>query len=137
MVHDALRRGFAGTLVDIAERSGVSGYLGDGSQRWPAVHRQDAAHLYRLAFEQAPAGSVFHGVAEEGITLRALAERIGTLCDVPVRAVPPEQAEAHFGWLAALVATDAPASSTTTRRLLGWEPCHADLFDDLAQFLRR
>ena len=137
MVHDAARRGFAGALVELAERTGMSGYLGDGSQRWPAVHRQDAASLYRLALEEAPAGSVLHGVGEEGISLRALASRIGVLCDVPVRAVPIEQAEAHFGWLAGLAATDAPASSAATRRLLGWEPSHRALVDDLECFVER
>ncbi len=137
MVHDAARRGFAGALVEIAERTRMSGYAGNGSQRWPAVHRQDAALLYRLALEQAPAGSVLHGVGEEGISLRALAARIGGLCDVPVGAVPIVQAEAHFGWLAGLVATDAPASSAITRRLLGWEPSHRELIDDLAHFVEK
>jgi nucleoside-diphosphate-sugar epimerase len=137
MVHDAVRRGFAGTLVDIAERSGVSGYLGDGSQRWPAVHRRDAARLYRLALEKAPAGCVLHGVDEEGVSLRSLAARIGALCDVPARAIATEQAEVHFGWLAGLVATDAPASSTTTRRLVSWQPAHPELFDDLVHFVER
>jgi nucleoside-diphosphate-sugar epimerase len=103
MVHDAVRRGFAGTRANIAKRTGMSGFLGDGSQRWPALHRQDAALLYRLALEQAPAESVLHGIDEEGILLRALAGRIGALCDVAVPAVPIEQAEAQFGWLAGLI----------------------------------
>jgi nucleoside-diphosphate-sugar epimerase len=137
MVHDAARRGFAGTLVEIAERTGMSGDLGDPPQRWPAVHRQDAASLYRLALEQAPEGDVLHGVGEEGISLRALAARIAELCDVPVGAVPIEQAEAHFGWLTGLVATDAPASRAITGRLLGWEPSHRELIDDLAHFVEK
>jgi len=137
MVHDAVRRGFAGTLIDIARRTGMSGYLGDGSQRWPAVHRQDAALLYRLALEHAPAGSVLHAVDEEGIPLAVLAGRIGALCGVPVRPIPIEQADAHFGWLARLVATDAPASSAMTRRLLGWRPSHRELIDDLAHMVEK
>jgi nucleoside-diphosphate-sugar epimerase len=131
-VHERVKRGFAGALVDIAERSGLAGYLGDGSQRWPALHRQDAARLYRLAVEQAPARAVLHGVAEQGVRLRAIAELIATRLGVPVRQVPADQAEAHFGWLATLAGTDAPASSTATRSLLAWEPTHPGLLDDLA-----
>lgn len=131
VVHDGVRRGFAGALAGIAERTGISGYLGDGSQRWPTVHRRDAARLYRLAAERAPAGSVMHGVGEEGVPIRAIAERIASHIHVPARPVQPEQAGAHFGWLAALVATDAPASSAATRRLLDWEPSGPGLLDDL------
>ncbi|HVR10464.1 MAG TPA: 3-beta hydroxysteroid dehydrogenase, partial [Thermoanaerobaculia bacterium] len=123
---------FAGALVDAAERSGLAGYLGDGSQRWPALHRQDAARLYRLAVEQAPAGAVLHGVGEQGVRLRAIAELIGTRLGVPVRQVPAEEAEAYFGWLATLAGTDAPASSATTQSLLAWQPDHPGLLDDLA-----
>jgi nucleoside-diphosphate-sugar epimerase len=131
-VHERVRRGFAGMLVGIAEESGISGYVGDGSQRWPAVHRQDAARLYRLAAEKAPAGSVLHGVGEEGVPLRDIAEVIGARLGIPVRAVPRERAAAHFGWLATIVSADAPASSAATRRVLGWEPSHAGLLDDLS-----
>jgi nucleoside-diphosphate-sugar epimerase len=130
-VHEREKRGFASALIDIAERSGVSGYLGDGSQRWPALHRQDAARLYRLAVEHAPAGSVLHGVGEQGVALRAIAELIAARLGLPARPVPAEQAEAHFGWLATLVGTDAPASSQATRVLLSWEPSHPGLLDDL------
>ena len=130
-VHERVRRGFVGALIDIARRSGVSGYLGDGSQRWPALHRQDAARLFRLAVERAPAGSVLHGVGEEGVALRAIAELIGDRLDVPARAVPAADAEGHFGWLATLVGTDAPASSATTRRLLDWGPKDPGLLDDM------
>jgi nucleoside-diphosphate-sugar epimerase len=133
VVHDGVRRGFAAALADIAERAGFSAYLGDGSQRWPAVHRQDAARLYRLAAERAPAGSVLHGVGEEGVSVREIACRIASHLGVPARAIPPDQAEAHFGWLAGLVATDAPASSAATRSLMGWEPSHRGLLDDLDQ----
>lgn len=130
-VHDRVRRGFVGTLVDVAARSGFSGYVGDGAQRWPTLHRHDAALLYRLALEQAPAGSVLHGTGETGVPLKAIAETIGAGLALPVQAIPPEQAGEHFGWLGALVATDAPASSVATRRLLGWRPTHPGLLDDL------
>ncbi len=130
-VHERVKRGFAGALVDAAQRSGFAGYLGDGSQRWPALHRQDAARLYRLAMERAPAGSVLHGVGEQGVRLRDIAGVIAARLGVPTRPVPAGQAEAYFGWLAALAGTDAPASSTVTRSLLGWEPTHPSLLDDL------
>jgi nucleoside-diphosphate-sugar epimerase len=130
-VHERVKRGFAGALVDAAQRSGTAGYLGDGSQRWPALHRQDAARLYRLAVEQAPAGAVLHGVGEQGVQLRAIAEVIAARLGVPVRQVPADQAEAHFGWLATLAGTDAPASSAATRSLLAWQPVHPGLLDDL------
>ena len=126
------KRGFAGALIDAAQRSGLAGYLGDGSQRWPALHRQDAARLYRLALEEAPAGSVLLGVGEQGVPLRAVAEVIAARFGVPVRQVPADQAEAYFGWLAPLAGTDAPASSVATRSLLGWEPACRGLLDDLA-----
>jgi nucleoside-diphosphate-sugar epimerase len=131
-VHERVRRGFAGALVEAAQRSGYAGYLGDGSQRWPALHRQDAARLYRLAVEQAPSGAVLHGVGEQGVPLRAIAELIGARLGLPVRPVPADQAEEYFGWLAALAATDAPASWAATRSLLAWEPTHPGLLDDLA-----
>jgi nucleoside-diphosphate-sugar epimerase len=131
-VHERVRRGFAGALVEAAQRSGYAGYLGDGSQRWPALHRQDAARLYRLAVEQAPSGAVLHGVGEQGVPLRAIAELIGARLGLPVRQVSADQAEEYFGWLAALAATDAPASSAATRSLLAWEPTRPGLLDDLA-----
>jgi nucleoside-diphosphate-sugar epimerase len=131
-VHERVRRGFAGALVDAAQRSGLAGYLGDGSQRWPALHRQDAARLYRLAVEQAPAGAILHGVGEQGVPLRAIAELIAARLGLPVQQIPADQAEEYFGWLAALAATDAPASSAATRSLLAWEPTHPGLLDDLA-----
>jgi nucleoside-diphosphate-sugar epimerase len=131
-VHERVKRGFVGALVDAAQRSGVAGYLGDGSQHWPALHRQDAASLYRLAVERAPAGTVLHGVGEEGVRLRDIAELIAARLGVPARQVPAGQAEAYFGWLATLVGTDAPASSAVTRSLLAWEPTRPGLLDDLA-----
>jgi nucleoside-diphosphate-sugar epimerase len=131
-VHEHVKRGFAGALVDAEERSGYAGYIGDGSKRWPALHRQDAARLYRLAVEQAPAGAVLHGVGEQGVPLRAIAELIAARLGVPARQVPADQAEEYFGWLAALAGIDAPASSAVTRSLLGWEPAGPGLLDDLA-----
>ncbi|GLZ14977.1 putative NAD-dependent epimerase/dehydratase [Actinomadura sp. NBRC 104425] len=131
-VHDQVRRGFVGALIDTAERTGISAYVGDGSQRWPTVHRQDAARLFRLAMDSAPAGSVLHAVGEDGVRLRAIAEFIGGRLGIPVRSVPADQAEAHFGRLSSVVGTDAPASSIATRRLLGWQPSGPGLLDDLA-----
>lgn len=130
-VHDRVKRGFVGALIDAAQRSGVAAYLGDGSQRWPALHRQDAARLYRLALEHAPAGSVLHGVGEPGVALRAVAELIAARLELPARPLCAEEAEAHFGWLAGFVGLDAPAESTTTRSLLSWQPAHPGLLDDL------
>jgi nucleoside-diphosphate-sugar epimerase len=123
--------GFMATLVAIARAKGVSGYLGDGSNRWPAVHRLDSAHLFRLALEQAPAGSTLHAVADEGVQIRAVAEVIGRHLDLPVVSIAPEDAAAHFTWLAGFIGADSPASSTLTRELLGWHPAQPGLIDDL------
>ncbi|MET8807642.1 SDR family oxidoreductase [Streptomyces sp. NPDC004546] len=123
--------GFMSTLVAIAREKGVSGYIGDGANRWPAVHRLDAAHLFRLAVERAPAGSVLHGVAEEGVAIRDVAEVIGRHLDVPVVSVAPEAAAGHFGWMAGFIGLGLPASSTLTRELLGWKPTHPSLLEDL------
>jgi nucleoside-diphosphate-sugar epimerase len=118
-------------LVGIARGKGVSGYIGDGSNRWPAVHRLDAAHLFRLALEETPPGSTLHAVADEGVPIRAIAEVIGRHLDLPVVAISPEDAAEHFGWLAAYLTADSPASSALTRELLGWQPTHPGLIDDL------
>jgi nucleoside-diphosphate-sugar epimerase len=123
--------GFLATLVRIARDKGVSGYIGDGSNRWPAVHRLDAARLFHLALEKAPAGSTLHAVADEGVPIRAVAEVIGRHLDLPVVAVSPDEAGGHFSWLAGFLAADSPASSTLTRELLGWQPTHPELIDDL------
>ena len=130
-VHGDGDHGFMATLVGIARDKGVSGYLGDGSNRWPAVHRFDAAHLFRLAVEQAPAGSVLHAVADEGVPIRAIAEVIGRHLDLPVAAISPEDAAGHFTWLGGFIGTDSPASSALTRELLGWQPAQPGLLDDL------
>jgi len=118
-------------LVDIARRTGVSAYVGDGSSRWPAVHRLDAARLFRLALEAAPAGSVLHGVADEGVPTREIAAVVGRHLDVLLTAIAPEDAGDHFGWLAAFFAADVPASSALTRARLGWAPEQPGLIADL------
>jgi len=130
-VHGDGDHGFMATLVGIARDKGVSGYLGDGSNRWPAVHRFDAAHLFRLAVEQAPAGSVLHAVADEGVPVRAIAEVIGRHLGLPVAAIAPEDAAGHFTWLGGFIGIDSPASSALTRELLGWQPVQPGLLDDL------
>ncbi|GAB2520975.1 SDR family oxidoreductase [Nocardia heshunensis] len=131
-VHSEAKRGFVARLVDIARTHGVSGYIDEGTQRWPAVHRLDAARLFRLALEAAPAGSVWHGVAEDGVRIRDIAQDIGRGLSVPVRSVPAATAVEHFGWLAGVLGLDSPASATLTRERLGWEPTHPGLLEDLA-----
>jgi nucleoside-diphosphate-sugar epimerase len=123
--------GFMAALVGIARAKGVSGYIGDGSNRWPAVHRLDSAHLFRLALEKAPAGSTLHAVADEGVPIRDVAVVIGRHLDVPVVSVPPEQAGEHFSWLGGFIGADSPASSALTRELLGWQPTQPGLIEDL------
>jgi nucleoside-diphosphate-sugar epimerase len=130
-VHGEGDHGFLATLVGIDRDHGVSGYIGDGTNRWPAVHRLDAAHLFCLALERAPAGSVLHAVADEGVPIRAVAEVIGRHLDLPVVSIAPEDAGAHFSWLGAFLGTDSPASSALTRGLLGWQPVQPGLLDDL------
>ena len=131
-VHGEGDPNFVATLVALAREKGVSGYL-DGGGCWPAVHRDDAATLFRLAVESAPAGSVLHGAAEEGVPLQAIAEAIGSRLGVPAAPIAPEQAEEHFGWLSGFVAIDVRASSAQTRERLGWEPRHPGLLEDIEQ----
>ncbi|MFF9135395.1 SDR family oxidoreductase [Streptomyces sp. NPDC014806] len=126
-VHNQGRGGFAGLLTDIARRSGVSGFPGDGAQRWPAVHALDAAVLFRLALEQAEAGTSWHAVADEGDQVRDIAAVIGRRLGLPVESVPLDT----YGPLGPIFATDQPASSTHTRQELGWEPKHPSLLQDL------
>ncbi|MDI5981638.1 SDR family oxidoreductase [Amycolatopsis magusensis] len=131
-VHSTLdHSGFVPSLIEIARTTGVSGYLGDGASRWPAVHTLDAARVYRLALEQAPAGSRLHAVADEGVPFREIAEAIGRHLGVPATAIPAEQAPAHFGFLAWIVPLDVPVSSARTQELLGWRPEHPGLLADL------
>jgi nucleoside-diphosphate-sugar epimerase len=130
-VHGDGDHGFMATLIGIDRERGSSGYIGDGSNTWPAVHRLDAAHLFCLAFEKAPAGSALHAVDDEGVPLRDVAEVIGRHLDVPVVSVAPENAVDHFSWLGRFLGIDSHASSTITRELLGWEPTHPGLIEDL------
>jgi nucleoside-diphosphate-sugar epimerase len=132
-VHGEGDHGFLARLVEIAREKGVSGYVADGANRWPAVHRLDAAHLVRLAVQAAPAGSVLHAVADEGVPTRLIAEAIGHGLDLPVVSVPAEAAADHFGWIGGFFAADAPASNDLTRELLGWTPTQPGLLDDLAE----
>jgi nucleoside-diphosphate-sugar epimerase len=132
-VHGDGDKGFVAILVGIARAKGASAYVGDGSSRWPAVHRLDAARLFRLALEQAPAGSTLHAVADEGVPIREIAEAIGRRLEVPVAGISADDAAEHFGFLGHALALDSPASSAETRRLLGWEPTHPGLLDDLDQ----
>ena len=132
-VHGDGDNGFVATLVGIARQRGVAGYVGDGSNRWPAVHRSDAARLARLAVEAAPAGSVLHAAADEGVVFREIAEAIGNRLDIPTKSVAPEDAPEHFGFMAHFVALDSPVTATITRDLLGWEPTGPSLLEDLEQ----
>ncbi|MEG8182721.1 SDR family oxidoreductase [Nocardia terpenica] len=132
-VHGPGDYGFIGALVATARKSGRSAYIGDGANRWPAVHRLDAATLFRLALEKAPAGSVLHGAAENGVTLKSIAETIARALDLPLVSLTPDEAVAHFPspFLAAAYGIDAPVSSVRTRALLGWSPTHPTLLADL------
>jgi nucleoside-diphosphate-sugar epimerase len=133
-VHSTLdRNGFIPTFISIARSKGVSAYVGDGANRWPAVHTLDAARLYRLALESAPAGSRLHAVGDEGITFRRIAEGIGRGLNLPVISIPPTEAEAHFGFLSAHAQADNPSLSTLTQDLLGWKSVQPGLIDDLGQ----
>lgn len=132
-VHGDGDHGFVPMLIGIAREKRVSAYIGDGLNRWTAVHRLDAAPLYRLALEKATAGARFHGVAEEGIAFRDLAEAIGRGLDVPVVAKSPDEAAAHFGWFAGFAALDCPASSKLTQERLGWRQVQRSLLADLEE----
>ena len=134
-VHDESdKHGFLPRLITTARAKGVSAYIGDGFNRWPAVHRLDAAHLYRLALESAPAGSRLDGVGDEGVPFRDIASVIGHHLNLPVVSISREEAEAHFGaFLGTVAAVDRPRSSTLTQELLGWRPVHPRLLEDLEQ----
>jgi nucleoside-diphosphate-sugar epimerase len=130
-VHSRGRYGFVSGMIDIARATGISGYLGEGNNRWPATDTRDVAWVYRLALESAPTGSRLHAVAEEGITVRQIATTIGRLLDVPVTPVATEDAERHFSYLSAIAGLDNPASSQITRDTLGWTPTRPGLISDL------
>jgi nucleoside-diphosphate-sugar epimerase len=131
-VHSDLdHHGFVPRLIAIAREKGVAGYVGNGANRWPAVHTRDAARLFRLALDVAPAGSRLHGVGDEGVPVRDIAQTIGRHLGVPAATIAPEEAEAHFGFLSAFVAIDNAISNALTRERVGWEPSHPGLLADL------
>lgn len=130
-VHGNGDHGFVPHLIGVARENGVSAFIGDGLNRWPAVHRLDAAHLYRLALEKGNAGATYHGVADEGVPTREIAEAIGRGLKLPVVSKSQEAAADHFGWIARFFGIDGPASSTQTQQQLGWRPIQAGLIADL------
>jgi nucleoside-diphosphate-sugar epimerase len=132
-VHDTARQGLITYAVAVAREKGLSAYVGDGLNRWPAAHLLDTARLYRLALEAAQRGATYHAVAEEGVPLRDIAEVIGRALRVPVASIAADEAEAHFGWLAAFAGRDVPASGTQTQKRLGWRPTGPGLIADLQQ----
>jgi nucleoside-diphosphate-sugar epimerase len=130
-VHGAGDHGFIAALVAIARQKGAAGYVGDGTNHWPAIHRSDAAQITRLGLEKAPAGTLLHAVGEEGVPTREIAEAIGRGLHLPVTSIAPQDAEQHFGWIGRFFAMDIPASSARTQELLGWTPSGPTLIQDL------
>jgi nucleoside-diphosphate-sugar epimerase len=130
-VHGNGDHGFVPQLISVAREKGVSAFIGDGLNRWPAVHRLDAAHLYRLILEKGGAGATYHGVADEGVPTREIAEAIGRGLTVPVVSKSSEEATDHFGWIGRFFGIDGPASSALTRDRLGWRPVQPGLIADL------
>lgn len=132
-VHGPGDYGFIPALIAAARRAGVSVYIGDGANRWPAIHRADAASLFRLALEKAPAGSVLHGAGESAVTIKSIAEQVARILGIPTTSLPLDQASEHLGnpFLATFFSLDVPVSSEHTQALLGWAPRHATLLDDL------
>ncbi len=130
-VHDPEKQGLVTYAIAVAREKGISIFVGNGSNRWPAVHRFDAARLYRLVLEKGIAGARYNAVAEEGVPFREIAQAIGRRVNVPVVSKSPEEGAEHFGWLAHFALMDSPASSERTRKLLGWQPTQTGLIADL------
>jgi nucleoside-diphosphate-sugar epimerase len=130
-VHDTVKQGLVTYAIQVAREKGIAAYVGDGLNRWPAAHRLAVAQLYRLALEKADAGDKFHAVAEEGVSVRDITETIARGLKVPALSLSPEEAKAHYGWLAEFVGRDFPASSAQTRKKLGWNPSGPSLLTDL------
>ena len=130
-VHDVQAQGLVSPLIAVARQSGVSAYIGDGANRWPAVHRRDAAQLFRLGLERGEPGQRLHAVGEEAVTLRSIAEAIGEKLGLPTRSLTMESAPAHFGFFALPASNDMPASSAVTQQSLGWRPTHGGLVQGL------
>jgi nucleoside-diphosphate-sugar epimerase len=130
-IHDTVKQGLVSYAIRVAREKGVSAYIGNGLNRWPAAHRLDTARLYRLALEKGDGGVRYHAVAEEGVPFRNIAESIGRGLGVPVISIAPEEAAGHFSWLAEFIARDIPASSEQTRKVLGWSPTGPGLIADL------
>ena len=132
-VHGEEDHGFVPQIIAVARAKGVSAYPGDGSNRWAAGHRLDAAHLYRLALEEAPGGARLHAIGDEGVPVRDIADAVGRYLKLPVTAISPEESADHFGWLGHFFSMDLPASSTLTRKRLGWRPERPGLIEDLEE----
>jgi nucleoside-diphosphate-sugar epimerase len=130
-VHDRDKQGLVTLAIALAREKGVSAYVGDGANRWPASHRLDTARLYRLVLERGSTDTRYHAVAEEGVRVRDIAEVIGRRLNIPVVAKSPEEAAAHFGWLGAFAGLDCPASSALTQERLGWRPVETTMLSDL------
>ena len=132
-VHDTAKQGLISPAIAMYREKGVCAYIGDGLNRWPAAYVLDVARLYRLAIEKAEPNAKYHAVAEEGVSMRDIAQAIGRRLKLPVKSIAAEEAQAYFGWLAMFAAYDMPASSAQTRRKLGWEPTGPGLIADLEQ----
>jgi len=130
-IHDTRKQGLVPYVHAVAREKGVSAYIGDGANSWPAAHVSDTAELYKLAFEKAEKGAIYHAVAEEGISMKEIAEALGRGLKVPVVSIKPEEVGAHFGWLAMFAGHDMPSSSTITRKKLGWTTSGPGLIADL------
>jgi len=132
-VHDPVKQGLITYWVKLSHEKGAVAYVGEGRNRWAAAHVLDVAHLYRLALERRESGAKYHAVGEEGVSMREIAEAIGRGLKIPVASLSPEDAAAHFGWLAFFAALDMPASSALTQQRLGWRPTGPGLIADLDQ----